>query len=81
MTRAKTSRDRNADVQKGPAVADGPAPHLATYTVEAGDTLHVIAERLYGDDGRWQTLWAANRGVLGDDPDDVVVGQVLLVPA
>jgi nucleoid-associated protein YgaU len=37
-----------------------------TYTVQRGDTLRGIAEWFYGDRGRSQALYAANRPTIGD---------------
>jgi len=50
-----------------------------TYTVEAGDTLSTIAEKL-GVNGGWQTLADANTDTIVD-PDLVFAGQVLQLPA
>ncbi|MFD8718222.1 transglycosylase family protein [Streptomyces sp. NPDC059629] len=44
------------------------------YTVREGDTLSQIAER-YGT--TWQRLYAANKAVIGDDPNLIVPGQRL----
>ncbi|MGW5652536.1 transglycosylase family protein [Streptomyces humi] len=44
------------------------------YTVRAGDTLSRIAER-HGTS--WQRLYAANKAVIGDDPNLIVPGQRL----
>ncbi|MEU9333721.1 transglycosylase family protein [Streptomyces sp. NPDC048290] len=46
------------------------------YTVRAGDTLSAIADR-HGT--TWQRLHAANRDVIGADPDVIVPGQRLAV--
>ncbi|MDV8149632.1 transglycosylase family protein [Arthrobacter sp. B10-11] len=50
-----------------------------TYTVAAGDTLSIIAEKL-GVTGGWQTLADANTDTIVD-PDLVFEGQVLQLPA
>ncbi|WP_258073897.1 LysM peptidoglycan-binding domain-containing protein [Arthrobacter sp. Y81] len=50
-----------------------------TYTVEAGDTLSTIAEKL-NITGGWQTLADANVDTIAD-PDLVFGGQVLQLPA
>ncbi|MEO5320208.1 transglycosylase family protein [Arthrobacter sp. CC3] len=50
-----------------------------TYTVEAGDTLSTIAEKL-NITGGWQTLADANTDTIVD-PDLVLEGQVLQLPA
>ncbi|MBO4258309.1 transglycosylase family protein [Streptomyces griseorubiginosus] len=44
------------------------------YTVREGDTLSVIAAR-HGT--TWQRLYAANKAVIGDDPNLIVPGQQL----
>ena len=51
-----------------------------TYTVAEGDTLSHIAQRVYGKAGQWQAIYAANRDQL-DDPDRILPGQVLKLPA
>ncbi|MBC2866590.1 transglycosylase family protein [Streptomyces mexicanus] len=45
-----------------------------TYTVRTGDTLGAVAAR-HGT--TWQRLYAANRSVIGADPDLIVPGQRL----
>lgn len=56
--------------------------------VRRGDTLWSIAARQLGDDASdaeiaaaWPHWYAANRAVVGDDPDLLHPGQVLTVPA
>ncbi|MFJ5263066.1 transglycosylase family protein [Streptomyces sp. NPDC088387] len=44
------------------------------YTVRAGDTLSEIAER---NGTTWQRLYAANKSVIGGDPNEIVPGQRL----
>ena len=50
-----------------------------TYTLEAGDTLSTVAEKL-GIAGGWQSLADANLDTIAD-PDLVFAGQVLQLPA
>jgi len=50
-----------------------------TYTVNSGDCLWTIAEKLYGSGADWHRLWAANREAV-KDPGLVWVGQVLKLP-
>jgi len=57
-------------------VAAGPA---ARYVVQPGDTLAGIAAGL-GVRGGWPALYAANRAVIGPDPDVVRPGAVLVLP-
>lgn len=51
-----------------------------THTVASGDTLSHIARRFYGDAGKWNAIYQANRDQL-DDPDLIRPGQVLKIPA
>jgi LysM repeat protein len=51
----------------------------ARYTIQAGDSLSEIAVML-GVRGGWQALYAANRKVIGPDPDVIHPGTVLVLP-
>lgn len=51
-----------------------------TYTVQAGDTLSKIAEKVYGDGNRWREIYDANRNVIGGSPEQIQVGMVLTIP-
>ena len=57
------------------------APAARTYTVVHGDTLWGIAEHFYGDGADWPTIYNANKGVIGGNPDLIFPGQVLTIPA
>ena len=74
----------------------GPAPHAvsqsapssATVTVVRGDSLWVIAARHLGPQATrqqvarvWPRWYAANRAVIGPNPNLILVGQVLTVPS
>jgi nucleoid-associated protein YgaU len=83
-----------APVAQAPVAAQAPvqapvethAKHAAavavsgeTYTIQSGDTLSKIADKL-GIKGGWQSLADANADTIAD-PDLVFVGQVLQLPA
>jgi len=51
----------------------------ARYVVQPGDTLSGIAAR-FGLPGGWQALYAANRTVIGPDPNVIHTGTVLTIP-
>ena len=53
----------------------------SSYTVRAGDTLSGIAQRAYGDQSQWQKIYNANHQVIGANPNVIVPGQVLYIPA
>jgi LysM repeat protein len=59
-----------------PGMAAGPA---ARYVVQPGDTLSGIAARL-AVRGGWPALYAANRPLIGPDPDMILPGTVLVLP-
>lgn len=50
-----------------------------TYTVESGDTLWAIADRVYGNGSKYKEIFEANRDLL-DDPDKIFPGQKLRIP-
>ena len=53
------------------------APAQQTWTVDPGDTLWGIAEKVYGDGNQYQRIAGAN-GI--DNPDLISVGQNLVIP-
>ena len=69
----------NPDVLHPGAVLVLPGPARARYTITAGDTLSRIAAGL-GIAGGWPALYAANRQVIGADPDALQPGTVLRLP-
>lgn len=62
-----------------PARAARPAQRPAVWTVRPGDSLTAIATSL-GVPGGWQALYAANRGVIGPNPNFIGVGTMLTLP-
>ncbi|MQY12105.1 hypothetical protein SRB5_22350 [Streptomyces sp. RB5] len=59
-----------------PTVAGLGTSAAAAYTVQSGDTLSdIAADNGYGSD--WQSLYEANKGTVGDDPDLILPGQEL----
>jgi resuscitation-promoting factor RpfA len=76
---------QSAPVEAVPAAAPA-AKHVTavalsgdTYTLQAGDTLSIVAEKL-GIDGGWQHLADANLDTISD-PNLVFEGQVIQLPA
>ena len=71
-----TSSTRTTTTRVAPA---GPIGRGSDYVIVAGDILSVIAQRasLNG----WDQLYAANSGVIGTDPDVIIVGMTLHIPA
>lgn len=52
-----------------------------TYTVKSGDCLWNIAKKYYGDGSKYKTIYEANKGVIGGNPNLIYPGQVLTIPA
>lgn len=57
-----------------------PAPEATYHTVEKGDTLSKIAQKVYGDMMKYPVIFEANKPMLSD-PDKIYPGQVLRIPA
>jgi len=55
-------------------------PQSSTYTVVRGDTLWSIAQRKLGAGNRWREIFEINRGVIGNNPDFILPGQILTIP-
>lgn len=66
-----------SDVQSGSSTA--PEREVKTYTVASGDSLSKIAQREYGDAGKWRTIFEANKDKI-KNPDLIHPGQVLDIP-
>lgn len=50
-----------------------------TYTVQSGDTLSGIAQKMYGKASKYMVIFEANQPLLSD-PDKIRPGQVLRIP-
>ena len=61
------------------AVVRPDQPASRSYTVRPGDTLSVIAQRLYGNPADWRWLYDASKSVIRN-PDVIYPGMVLSVP-
>jgi LysM repeat protein len=51
-----------------------------TYVVRKGDNLWAIAKRFYGAGSKWPTIYAANKKVIGKNPNLIYPGQKLVIP-
>jgi LysM repeat protein len=62
------------------AAREAVAATPAKYTVRSGDSLSVIAGRVYHDRAAWPVIYWANRSKIRS-ANDISVGQVLRIPA
>lgn len=53
---------------------------IAEYTVVAGDNLSFISKKFYGTPKHWEDVYEANKGIIGDNPNMIRVGQELKIP-
>lgn len=51
-----------------------------THTVVKGDSLSKIAKKYYGSISKWQTIYNANKTVIGKDSNLIYPGQKLVLP-
>lgn len=90
--KADTAMDEQAaPPNPEPAVTPEPEPEPSaqatfeageaqTYTVQTGDTLWRVAERVYGNGSNYKAIFEANRESL-ETPDQILPGQKLIIPA
>jgi LysM domain len=57
----------------------GPAPAAKSHTVVHGDTLSNIAQKYYGNSALWTKIYAANKAVIGSNPNLLKPGQKLII--
>lgn len=48
-----------------------------TYTVQRGESLSLIADKLYRNAGKWTAIHSNNLGAIGDNPNSIRVGMRL----
>ena len=53
---------------------------LNTYTVQSGDCLWNITKACCGDGSKYLDLYILNKDIIGDNPNNIKVGQVLTLP-
>lgn len=71
---------RKAPEAEAAAAGDGGTPAGSVYTVKRGDNLWKIAKAYYGSGALWTKIYAANKAVIGNNPNLIYPGQVLTIP-
>ena len=74
-----TNRPKKLTLESGVETEPKETPQTRTYTVQAGDTLGKIAQTLYGDGSKWETIFEANKDKIAN-PDAIEIGQELVIP-
>ncbi len=64
---------------KGKARSSGNTGGGQTYTVKSGDSLSKIAKKFYGDGGKWNRIYKANKSKISD-PNRLKAGTKLVIP-
>ncbi|MEU3031710.1 transglycosylase family protein [Streptomyces incarnatus] len=76
--RGGNADESTANGQNDSAAGRHASREPGSYTVRQGDSLSVIADSL-DVNGGWHTLYAANKKVVGADPNHITAGQTLKV--
>ena len=75
----KEAQDKRLEEAKQKIRERRAAAKAKTYTVQAGDTLGKIAQKVYNDASRWREIFEANKETI-QNPDLIQVGQELKIP-
>jgi len=60
-------------------LAGFPVGTAATYTVVKGDSLWLIAHKVFRDGSRWREIYEMNKDAIGGNPGNLSVGMTLIV--
>lgn len=76
-----TKKDKNTNRRsKGEKEKERETNRTRTYTVKSGDSLWKIAKIVYGDGDKWRQIYNANKRTIGANPNNLKVGQKLVIP-
>lgn len=71
----QTTKDRAASSE-----AASETPQKKTYTVKPGDNLWTISKKLLGSGAKYNDLYAANKSIIGNNPNLIYPGQTFTIP-
>jgi len=54
---------------------------MTSYTIQQGDFLFAIAERLLGDGEKWKEIYELNKTILGPNPNFILPGTTIKIPS
>lgn len=74
--------EKKAEVAKVAAASRPTAAKAVakTYIVKKGDSLSIIAKRIYGSGSEYPKIYDANKAVIGKNPNLILPGQKLVIP-
>ncbi|HLO11482.1 MAG TPA: LysM peptidoglycan-binding domain-containing protein [Pseudoneobacillus sp.] len=73
---SKTELPGKSDVPRPPVLADTPE----SVVVKTGDSLWLIAKRVYKDGSLYTKIYEANKPAIGSNPNLIYPGQTLVIP-
>ena len=77
----QASRSNSAKSDKNKAASANSANNQKTYKVVSGDCLWNITKKFTGNGANWNDLYNLNKQVIGNNPNLIYPGQVLVLPA
>jgi nucleoid-associated protein YgaU len=82
MSKDEGPGDSMLDSMRKAVGAEGkPATKLkATHKVKKGESLSEISAKYYGKQSHWKEIYAANKDVIGDNPNLIQPGMELKIP-
>ena len=78
INRVEKGETSSTTTESIPALVPTELP--AEYAVQTGDSLWVISEKAYGSGYNWVDVYAANRQVIGTNPDVLLENTKLTLP-
>lgn len=70
---------KNTKVKKAETKTETKKVTSHTYVVKKGDTLTSIAKKLTGSSANWRAIYNANKKVIGNNPNRILVGMKLVI--
>lgn len=80
-TQTAQTAENTTDTKVHKVAATTETSEPRTHTVKSGDSLSKIAAVTLGDASRWKEIYAANKEIIGDNPDLIHPGMKFEIPA
>lgn len=77
-TKKKSSTKRNVKTSKHARQTQ--SAKKGSYTIKKGDSLSVIAKKVYGDSSQWKKIYNVNKKTIGGNPNKIGAGKKLVIP-